>query len=314
MNKKILATISLAGVVGISSFAYADNYVFREPLFGVKASSNVGSEENGSESGEETQESNLTAPTDVIFSEGGDQVSANVGDSGTITIYDESGSQIGQTTSDNNGDFTSSLNPTVTSGDILDITITDGSDTITTTVTVPEGIGEISYAEMCLKEHNGTYSKLLSEMGVFYYAPNDPRNTIEDTIVSAESRHFTGTNNLMYYWKAGPAHLQSRPNVFQLQFGNTTTFGDPDENGLYDTTFTINNGRQFSRGDYIGEKPSGVFFDTEYPDYIIYEIGVTFESLRDDQILTFSGEKTQKYDWCVSNGLETASDKEYSLE
>lgn len=44
MNKKLLSTLSLISVLGVSSFVYADNYVFRQPSPGVKAFSGGGAE------------------------------------------------------------------------------------------------------------------------------------------------------------------------------------------------------------------------------------------------------------------------------
>ena len=106
--KKMLLMLGLFGFAGASSYAMAQNYVFRSPANGVQASSNTGIGE-GNTGGEETPESNLSKPSNFIFSENNDQLSGNVGDTGTVTIYDELGNQIGQTTSDSNGDFIVSI-------------------------------------------------------------------------------------------------------------------------------------------------------------------------------------------------------------
>lgn len=319
MNKKILATVSLAGIIGMSGFAYAQNNVFRYPIYGVKSFSNVGSEEgSGSESGEETQESNLIAPTDVIFSEGGDQVSANVGDSGTITIYDESGSQIGQTTSDDNGDFTSSLSPVVVSGDVLDVTITDGTDTITAKITVPEGVGDLDpNIAMCASEElltGNPYTQILSDMGNVYHRVGSPYNEyIIHNIKYPESRpYLREADNPNIYWQDVRDLRPKQP----LSLFDGIGGGSQTGSAFLNNDYTQYNGKQelYEEGVefYMWEtEPSRVQRGEliEIVDNIPhYSANFVFGPHYEGAIVTLSDiEKTENYQWCVDNGYETAN-------
>jgi surface protein len=135
--KKMLLMLGLFGFAGASSYAMAQSYVFRSPANGVQASSNTGIGE-GNTGGEETPESNLSKPSNFSFSKSNDQLSGNVGDTGTVTIYDENGTQIGQTTSDPNGDFTTSIGSELSGGDTIEVVVNNGNETLSSNVTVPE--------------------------------------------------------------------------------------------------------------------------------------------------------------------------------
>ncbi|MEA2117928.1 Ig-like domain-containing protein [Halovibrio sp. HP20-50] len=142
--KKMLVILGLVGFAGGSSYAMAQSHVFRTPVYGVKASS-IGSEEGNAGDvggGEETPENNLTTPSDFYFSENNDQLSGNVGDAGTVTIYDEVGNQVGQTTADENGDFTSPIGTEISGGDLLEVVVTNGNETLSSNVTVPISLTE----------------------------------------------------------------------------------------------------------------------------------------------------------------------------
>lgn len=135
--KKIFIMLGMVGFAGASSYAMAQDYVFRSPAYGAKTSSSIGSEE-GNVGGEETPESNLSKPSNFIFSENNDQLSGNVGDTGTVTIFDETGTQIGKTTSDTNGDFTSPIGLEISGGELLEVVVTDGDEILSSNVVVPK--------------------------------------------------------------------------------------------------------------------------------------------------------------------------------
>ena len=136
-TKRTLLILGLIGFTGVSSYAMAQNSVFRYPLNGVEALSDAELGEDDVEGGE-TPESNLSKPGDFIFSDNNDQLSGNVGDTGTVTIYDEVGTQIGQTTSDTNGDFTVSLASGLSAGEELEVVVTDRTKTLISNITVPD--------------------------------------------------------------------------------------------------------------------------------------------------------------------------------
>nr|WP_289108680.1 BspA family leucine-rich repeat surface protein [uncultured Halomonas sp.] len=198
--KKIFIMLGMVGFVGVSSYAMAQNYVYRNPLHGVKASTNLGSVEDNV-GGEETPESNLSKPSNFIFSENNDQLSGNVGDTGTVTIYDELGNQIGQTTSDSNGDFIVSIDPIPEAGTVLEVEVDSGSETLTSNITVPEIETDVA----CYDPDNigkvGTYSgcmgMLIVDRGMLDQAVSDETYAIDKdgvsyTFADSEYNIFTG--------------------------------------------------------------------------------------------------------------------------
>lgn len=136
--KRMLIIFGMVGFTGVSSYAIAQSYVYRSSAHGIKASGTINDLVNNNE-GETTPEiSNLTAPHSLIFGENNNSLSGNVGDTGTVTIYDDIGNQIGQTTSDANGDFSILLGSAISGGDSIEVIVTDGSESLSSTVTVPE--------------------------------------------------------------------------------------------------------------------------------------------------------------------------------
>lgn len=136
-TKKTILTLAMVGLIGTSSYVMADNYVFREQLSGVQSS--VNDLNNGtSENGDETTNDGITTPSNFVFNENNDQLSGNVGGTGLVTIYDEVGTEIGQVNSDSNGDFTTIFGTGLSSGETIEVVVTDSTDTLSATTTVPE--------------------------------------------------------------------------------------------------------------------------------------------------------------------------------
>ena len=144
IKRKVLA-LTIVGVMSVSAYSSASVYVFKSPLNGVKASTNIGDDVNNVEDSDEsdTQESNLTEPTALSYTATGNQLAGNIGDIGNVAISDNLGNIIGQTTSNTNGDFIVSLDPPVVTNDVLSSVVTDNIETINTTLIVPENIGTV---------------------------------------------------------------------------------------------------------------------------------------------------------------------------
>ena len=131
--KRSLMLLSAIGFVGLSSYATAETAVYRFPAQGVKMSTGV------SEGvGDEVSENKLSAPSNLVFNESNEQLSGNTGNSGSVTVYDEFGNSVGSGFSNEVGDFTIAFNPSLDAGGNLTIEVTDGIDTFTSTVIVPE--------------------------------------------------------------------------------------------------------------------------------------------------------------------------------
>lgn len=231
--KKIFIMLGMVGFTGISSYAMAQSYVFRSPANGVQASSNTGIGE-GNTGGEETPESNLSKPSVFLFSKNNDQLSGNVGDTGTVTIYDENGTQIGQTTSDPNGDFTTSIGSELSGGDTIEVIVDDGSESLSSTVTVPEietdvacydpaNVGKVGTYPGCMDMlivdsvmlngavDNGTYA--INFEGVNYTFSNSEYNVFTGQVTDMTGLFATTNfNGDIGYWDT--SNVTSMKNLF----------------------------------------------------------------------------------------------------
>lgn len=341
-KRNIVATASLVGLIGASAFALAEsNSVFRYPVYGAKASSSVDTETGG----QTTPSSNITSPTNVVFTETGDQLSANVGDSATITIKDSLGNQLGQTTSGSEGNFTSPLNPSVTSGDVLELTITNGEDTIVANITVPEGIGNTLDPEMvamCKLETNevkeevvfpankpiliyGNYNVIPSELEK-YDIPNLPYSDARSLMTGViESGRLSGieewTQEVPSVYIAGEMIHR-----FPRYGGVYTIVNENIQWGKYDTVekrlnyfrsringYTITEADALIYDNYraTADSVNTVYSQWDTGDTVINNVETNYLPMIFNEeyhtgINLITKDKSENYNWCIENGYETA--------
>lgn len=265
--KKMLLMLGLFGFAGASSYAMAQSYVFRYPTHGVKASSNVGSEEgSGNETGPETPESNITSPSDFYFSENNDQLSGNVGDTGTVTIYDENGTQIGQTTSDPNGDFTATFNPNLDGGKSITVEVTDGANTLTSTIIVPELETDVACYDPANIGKVGTATGCMDMLIVDNTMLEDATDTgyaitfegVDYTFGDSEHNIFTGQVTNMYslfissnfnedigYWDT--SNVVSMDRLFRNNIAFNQDIGDWDTSSVVTMLRIFENAQSFNQ-------------------------------------------------------------------
>lgn len=86
-------------------------------------------------------EDGIQAPSGITFPTSGDAIEGNAGGAGTIIVKDGSGSTIGTGSSGSDGSFTLPLAPPVSSGDTVTVIVDDGESKLSTTLTVPSGVG-----------------------------------------------------------------------------------------------------------------------------------------------------------------------------
>lgn len=291
-KRNMVATASLVGLISASTFALAEsNSVFRYPVYGAKASSNIDVETGG----EETPSSNITSPINIVFTEIGDQLSANVGDSATITIRNNVGSQLGQTSSNSEGDFTSPLNPSVLSSDVIELTITNGEDTIVANITVPEGIGNTLDPEMVAMCANENYYVEQEEVvfpaytfipykGVlvspFMPYPEEPV-WVSDEINNNDNVSYIGYLDFTYIQMSWESDTIEE--IYYLG-----EYIDPSE---------------LIYGTYGYKLPNGVTFKVEQNGYNNHYPFAFNSEVRTGHYIPIEY-KTDNLDWCVDNGYE----------
>ena len=94
----------------------------------------------------------ITEPSNLVFSETGDELKGNVSTRGNVKVFDSFDNQIGSSTADEYGDFSVVLEPYVSSGNIIYIVANKSSQIASVSIIVPEHIGQKDIVKKQLKK------------------------------------------------------------------------------------------------------------------------------------------------------------------